>query len=830
MSYKHRVLADSPLGYWRLNQSINNQLIDETSVSNSAILVEGSQPMFADVVPLTTGSNDDQSINGCKIFTTTSFYIPNSNNKYKCFYNGTENLSFGIEFWVSFDRAPLGQNDIITIKHGSIILGKIFVINDKMFFSVYDSDLNEFLSFKQIQSWDSQLHVFAYYSKKSINIAINSMAGQSITLPSSFKFYLQPEESQNIEYIIGPANISPYVLSDIAFYDYPLSANLMKSHMVWGTNDSAPQTYVKQTSGAFFDIKENESMLAYKASFINSSDYSKGTSNNIVIDSDGMTLKTLPPLSQFGGTETSVDENGLSVQNTSSIKFTNLSDYFSSSGISVLGQISWVENTSGLPACILSIQGINNSEWWYLAQSEDNKLSLYYAKKNEYIPSQYDQVLIAQVPNEVTDWQDYNFALCIKNNTVQLYLSTVGYVINNELQNYSFSNLSMYFGNQYSQIDTSPLFGKIKNISILPFSITPTEYPLFGKMDTLTIPFTSNLDIAQRGEWTYNVPSSSLSKIVGARVTWDSGSSDNSVISTSQNVIVQSSKDGGLNWTEVANGYPSVKFPDDNTTIYPDIAYKVSMFTSNSALLQQPRLDNFLIVMYKDLSVISDSGDYVLSPKSGSYVGDTYSIRKNFFNILSRTENFGIKLSLVGESSNVATITPLEPSVGYQTVEFWFRYDVIALRAAQFILDTMGTEAYIYFDSETGECRQVGFNNVFINGILLENGKVLNQGEAYHFVCTYPVLINAQIYLGGTKDKSYLSHGTFGFISLYPNEMTEIEAQNRYLSYLTSNVSLIDYSANINSFGSISEYAGGSMAFNGGSPIMSYNHPTIATV
>ena len=136
-----------------------------------------------------------------------------------------------------------------------------------------------------------------------------------------------------------------------------------------------------------------------------------------------------------------------------------------------------------------------------------------------------------------------------------------------------------------------------------------------------------------------------------------------------------------------------------------------------------------------------------MAPRQGSYIGDTYSIKNNFFNILSRTSNFGIKVAQVQNSNSVATINTVNGTATYQTIEFWFRYDSVSSSIAQTILDTVGLSAKLYIDPATNIVYSNGFSNVFINGVSLAAGRVLSQGEAYHFVCVYPNQTNAMICL-----------------------------------------------------------------------------------
>lgn len=867
MSYRYKVLSDNPIGFWHLNgtsslrtyatllleystyqQWLNTEAnyasdsltftLEDLSVNNNHAAFIIGQPNFLDILPLATLSSSDAQLAGCKINSSSEIGVPNMSQLYKMFYTGTESLTFGVELWLSFDSNPPSDNTIFSVADGTVA-AKAVINNDTVYFTVYGKDkfTNQALSYtvsKQVQSWDSQCHIFLYYSNGSINICVNSIHGDYLTVSPNFVFSNSSADAKNFFYKVGPAATSKtFVINDLAFYDYILSDNLIKSHMIWGTNDSSPQNYVKQTSGSFFDIKETDDMFAYKKDFKNSIDYKSGVINNLIIDTIGLTLQTAPSLTKEG-TGTLTTTGALAVTGSASAKFSNFSDYFNFNGVSIIGQINWTLNIGASPTIILSVEGLNSDESIYLAQSADNKLTLYYHSVLGYYPFTASDTVIAQVASPVTSGGMYNFGVGINNNIAKIYLSGKGSSTSSSLPSYSYNNLNLYFGNEYSPSTTLPLSGSLSNISITDTYIDPSTYTKYGQLDNNTITFANSMAISQIGTWTYTVPSSQLSKIVGSRVTWDSGTSDNSVVSTLKNVTVESSIDKGLTWSKVTNGYPATKFADSSLAVYPDTMFRTTISCSDSSLKYLPRFDNALVVLYKNLSVISDDGAFFLSPRQGSYIGDTYSIRKNSFNILARSSNFGININQVSGSNSVATIKSSDIGGAYQTLEFWFRYDGVSTSATQFVMDTQGMTGYINIDPSGGFCSQTGLSNVYINGVDLSTGRVLTKGESYHFVCIFPMLTKATIYLGGDQGLNYFSYGTYGFISLFPGVFSQIDAQNRYLNFLSANTSRVNYTQSIggasNVIGTISEYAGSSTSFNAGNAILAYKHPTTLTL
>jgi hypothetical protein len=836
MSYKLRVLNDSPLGFWQLN-SLNGSLYSDLTYHNNTSSQNTSSVILTnDVLPLTTNSNYDGYVAGAKFLSTSQVDITNSNNTYKMFYQGTENLTFSIELWLSFNDNPPVNNSILTVKSPAGTAAKIYVNNDKIYFTVYDSNNTAYTVSKQVTTWDSQNHILATYSKGNLNILVNSLADNSLTLQDNFLFLTPTSNYANMTYSIGPAAASGlFVINDLAFYDYVLSDNLIKSHMVWGTNDSAPQTYVKQTSGYFFDIKDRESMFSYKKDFKNVANYKQGFINNLITDKDGLTLKSIPSLTKVGSSGTISYSTALAVTGDNSAKFNNFSNYFTPNKFSILGQINWVPNYGANPSVIWAIEGINNDEWIYLAQSSDKKLTLYYHTLSTTYPYSYSEKILAQIPTAVTSNGAYNIGLSVNSNNINLYMSNVGSVSNTSYPSYNYKNLNLYFGNEYSSAPTLPLSGSIDNISILSYYQDPSAYTLYGQSDSFSISFNNTLAISQKGTWRYAIPSSYLNKTKGTRVTWDSGSSDNSVLSTSQNVIAEVSNDSGSTWTQLTNAYPAFQFPDSSSSQTSDLLVRFTLYTSDSSSAYQPRVDNIFIGCYKNLDIFSEGGGFVLTPRAGSYIGDTYAIKKNFFNILARSKNFGIKINKTSNKNSIATIAPVVAGNGFQTVEFWFRYDALSSSSVQTILDTLGMNAKLYFDSN-GNCLFNGFSSVYVNGIQLSssNIRLLTKGESYHFICVYPTSIFSTLYMGGDKSLNNFSYGTYGYISLYPNALSQTDAQNRYLSFLSSSVSTVNANASLtqasNLVGFLQEYQGISSITSTNQAILAYNRATNVTL
>jgi hypothetical protein len=870
MSYRNAVLRDNPTGFWHLNGTssqrtyasilleyatysdwLNNEssygqdvlsftVEDISNRSNHGSFILGS-PNFLDILPLATLSSKDVQLAGCKIGTNSLIAIPNLPiltdpiSSYKMFYTGTENLAFTAEFWLGFDINPAGDNTVFSVVYNSFTIAKAYINNDRLYFTVNGKDKTtnsnlSYTTYQQVNSWDSQNHIIICYNDGNIYTIINGVKGNTITLSNNFIFSNSSDYADNFYYHIGPA-FSNFVINDLAFYDYELSNNSIKTHIAWGLYDSSPQTQSKTSNSFFFDIKQSKNMLSFDKDFSDSKRYSEGVLNNLIIDSSGITLNQIPSLSQAGTGSINVSSSGLSITNSASALLLNASKYFPLTKMSIMGQINWTQNTGGYESIILSINNVGNGGWVYLGQSFDNKLTLYYYSQSSTSPYSYTKTILAQVPTAITTTgTTYNFGLSINSNTASIYISApsgTNYATTVNFPVYANSQYDLYFGNEYSAATTLPLSGTIKNISLFADEVNPRYYSSYGSFDSTTITFNNTLAISQKGTWTYSVPASFISNIVGSRVVWDSACSDDTINSLNKYVKIDMSLDYGNTWYQIKNGYPATKFLDSATLAYGDIILKATIFNNDSSYIDQPRLEKLNISLYKDLSITSDSGAFILSPRMGNYVSDTYSIKKNFFNILSRTDNFGIKLAKVNNQNSIATIKPGSYSSMYQTIDFWFRPENVGPGQVQVILDTTLSPGVLYYNSTDNYVYQNGFSKVYINGVDISTGKALTMAESYHIVCVYATPSFSSIYLGGDQDLNNYTYGTYGFITMYSYAFTQTQAQTRYNSYISANTSQVASVGNNNLIGTLSEYSSSGSSFNSGLPLIAYNHPLV---
>lgn len=186
MSYKYRILSDSPSGYWPLEHFVSPDI----SGGANALIV-----------------ND---------FSNTTI-----KNIYGAFTKGNEQGIFGIEFWASKNKSAC-----LSLKDSNKKLMNIYFDND-IVFSIFSEDKNKYMTKKLISGGDLKQHVFALYTQGHIQLFINGVSDGPYKLPENFTF------STNINQIFNVGSN----ISDLAFYARCLSLNEIRGHMSWATKD-----------------------------------------------------------------------------------------------------------------------------------------------------------------------------------------------------------------------------------------------------------------------------------------------------------------------------------------------------------------------------------------------------------------------------------------------------------------------------------------------------------------------------------------------------------------------------------------------------------------
>lgn len=324
----------------------------------------------------------------------------------------------------------------------------------------------------------------------------------------------------------------------------------------------------------------------------------------------------------------------------------------------------------------------------------------------------------------------------------------------------------------------------------------------------ITIPQTSTAAQGS-GTWYYSLPIVQPIEFAGASISWNTGSSSSSDIGK-RTVKVSSSYDNGTTWYEVLNDeiIPQFLYTANNTDS-PKLLVKVEINSPDTSINYQPRLDNFKIVLYKDISVAADAGGFVLVPNGSSY----YMIRENQDNFISRDKNFGLYFvdqNPTNDNHPSAIITSTN-SAGYKTAEFWYKYEGKPVNNAT-NCDVWGTSDVsitdVYIDTNANSLvNNLGSSgSLYINGVLLTNSTyTLTPEDVYFISIVYSSQRSGDIYVNGGRSGGMTgSKSVYGYITLFPGALSASDITNRYYSYFATPTGIINDGSTV--LGTISEF------------------------
>lgn len=400
----------------------------------------------------------------------------------------------------------------------------------------------------------------------------------------------------------------------------------------------------------------------------------------------------------------------------------------------------------------------------------------------------------------------------------------------------------------FAKIDSDPVdYAKQSNVSHFSFNNTSgrkilsktfnnesafsvgTFNGLVTDKSGLTVPVApQGLSANSEVTWVCPIVVTSYSKIAGATISWDSSSTEDQGDQGASWAYVLVSYDNGLNYYQVKNK-KSIPFL---ITSYADVLsfqvlLKVTMFSPDTSVSNQPRIDNLVFNVYSDISETSDSGLFQIFP----YLNSTYQIKQDSNNILSRSKNLGISfypqdyvasINSTHSSKSGSALIQSNASSSYKSIEFWCSG---FLNGGAILHSSSSTNTPdLYADQSGSLINTISGSTLYVNGVATTSGSfAFTDLDIYHIVLVYPSLKNSNILLNGdftaTLDPA---QATYGYITIYPTALTSDQVKLRYLSYLQVQAGVAR--DNTTSIGQISEYSGTSSNINNGQPVAYHRH------
>jgi len=791
------VQGDRPLDYWKLNSNPTGGNFSGINFSYSPLPLTANS---ACALQVSYANNASVSIS----------------NTYDAFHKNYEDAVFDIEFWLSFQNMLDGSGylknastatqyfssnklKILQIMNGSSEIGSIYYNydNNTFRFSINgDSNTDAYIP---IRNLNVPFYIVASYRDKKISIFVNGEMGSSGEVINN-SFPSKPSGTFVIDKTSLTSNSGTgFVISDLAFYDYPLSMEQKRKRVLWAFHNEKPTILTRQLGLSYFDISEKDyHTLHYESLSGKNFDNFSYISNLIIDEKFGIMPKRIKDL----------ELNDKSLVSSSVI--------FSSNGAKINNYGSLVINNFG------ELVG-NNSTFTLTSQSIRNTSSSVYLFS--FLDNNTNNLIYGFYDTAGFSVNSYNFdtsASTVLTNIVWATASATTYYMG---VTFDSSSLISYWGSGGSTTastvstitpvlirDSTQL--EIGNCLMLNSASSDSQIKNFGISDYLgnlswnngvgfdysvnqkfLARLTSNLTISQIGYWIKNIHTSAYNnEIISSKISWDG----------MDNCLVQTSVDKGNTWSTLTKGsqIPGLIYGDLNNNVY----LKVTIPTEYTLEKNTQSFNNLDISLYDDLSFFSENNKFELNYKTNSAGEHPFNIQRMDQPILFRKDNFGIKFNKnsSGSIQGYAQISPTSSTYNFYGVDFWVRFNSIDSGRVNNIF-SLGSNGPNVSIGTTGSL-QFSNCNVYLNGnSISNNGFVPVVGQHYHIVCDFISSYSSSVmFLSGSVSTQHM-HGSIGYPSIWTSSVNSNFALSRYLNYvgnytlqvpLTSALTTSDSSAN----------------------------------
>jgi hypothetical protein len=723
MSYRYKVIADNPLGYWDLSNINSGSNYDITSASNHAFV---SNNVIFSTPPLILNSSSTAKFS----FPTASIRI---NNTYDTFNLNAQNKTFSMEFWLSFNVIGNGngysinntassyynnnQLDIlkaINLNTGSTISKIFYDYNSNTIrFSFSGSSNND--SYVYVKDFDSPIHLVATYQGGKTNVILNGIPGSESFVYD--KSVMQSASTASIvQFVIDGSSLnsnysgsSSFLISNLAFYNYQLDLNVIKNHITWANYQDNPNYYsnLNQNFDYFNLINTQENYALYKK-------YSgTGLKNykyqyKIAVDDLGVGPARISPM-----VFANYSLNNYSFNSSSGVVWSASSDYlyFSDFGSYISNKFSIMMRISSSVTAsnqyLFSITNVNGKDTLFLQKNPPTSSGyyLYYFDEVNKIPT-----LFASIVNPTsTASGGENVILSYDGSNVYLYASTSSVTSTSSALSLRFGNDSILAigknlaNNSASTSSSNTTF--YSNFSVFDFQVTnySSAQGLIGTNQMIFAPLKNSLTINQYSYVIYEIQTSTITEpVAGSYINWDAP----------DNLISTISYDGGNTWASITwDSYWS----NYNNNVYLENVLVKFEFNQKYNDIQPLRLTAFEYGIYGIYPMVSDFRNYSLYPSTSSAY-NTHSFRQYDNKIVFRPENFGINFKPDSNNKVLGFANIISPSISTYGIDFWLRIDDLQTSKSSSQVYLLNTSSYsLYYTASNSVLQWASATNLLLN-------------------------------------------------------------------------------------------------------------------
>jgi hypothetical protein len=238
MSYQLKVIQDSPIGFWPLDESSGTIAADRSGCGNNGAYVG---TMISNMIPLIPGGQS-----GTKITNTSHVTLPILNNYYGATTTAgmatkyTSDNDFTLEVWISPQIYSTSITPLLADVTNNIGL---FWENGDIVFKVDSQEVRCPVTYSK-----KSLHLVGLYTTNSISIYIDGVLASSKSIVD-FKF-----TNTNFSLNIGPTTISSdsFIVDAPAVYRYSLPYKSILKHHVDGSFSGSAIQVVFPDEGVLF--------------------------------------------------------------------------------------------------------------------------------------------------------------------------------------------------------------------------------------------------------------------------------------------------------------------------------------------------------------------------------------------------------------------------------------------------------------------------------------------------------------------------------------------------------------------------------------------------
>lgn len=680
MSYKYKIIADNPLGYWDLSNVTSGSNYDITTSSNHALV---SSNVIFSTPPLILNSGSVAKISS----PTASIRI---NNAYSAFNANSLNSTYTLEFWFHFNGLFNGNgyevNNTSSGYFNNNQLNILRAINTNTGSTIsriyYDYNSNTLRygypgtgnaeAYYYLKNLDVPFHIVATYQSGKINLIVNNEQGVSTMLYD--KTLVNSASRLNmVQYLIDGSSINSnysgstdFLISNLALYNYQLTSNTIKSHLDWANYQDDPKYFSNLNSNInYFDFIVNEDNFVYYKKY-NSFDLRNYSDQyKIYIDRNGVGPEQINPI-KFVSTSNVAN----TFNSSSGTTWTASSDYlyFTDFGKYITNAFSiFLQTSSSVTASnqnLISINGVDGNNTLFLQKNPPSSSGYYLYYYNEFNQT---STLFASIVNPTSTASGReNVGISYDGSNIYLYASTSS--VTQSITPFSIkSNSQLIIGKNIANKSASSTNNNTTfyaNLSIFDYAAKDysSASSSFNTNKMLFAPLTSSFTINQYSYVTYEYPLAFIDQeIGGSYINW----------SAPDNITAKVSYDNGSSWTDIY--WNSYLVNHNNNTFQENILIKFE-FNQKYNDIQPLRLNNLEFGLYNNVLPLSDFSDYVLIPNTSSSY-DTHSFRNTNNKIVFRPENFGITFKADKTEFVPGYISASSTSLNNYGVDFWLRLD-----------------------------------------------------------------------------------------------------------------------------------------------------------